>query len=71
MKERIVNDIEELPLITFLKTLDMITKKPGNKYNFITKSGESLKWALFNLFQIIWRTKRIPKGWYESTLTQI
>ena len=42
MKEKIPNDIEELPVECFFKTLEKLKKKPGNKYDFITKSGNGL-----------------------------
>ena len=69
MEELIPNDIEELPVESFYKTLETIKKKPGNKYDFIVKSGESLKAALLNLFQLIWRTEDIPTLWQNSLVT--
>ena len=60
MLEVIPDDLEELPEESFHKIYESLTKKPGKKYEFITKSGSSLKAALLNLFKIIWRTERIP-----------
>ena len=71
MNEKVPEDIEELPEESFMKTLDAIRKKPGNKYQFITESGGSLKAALLNLFKIIWKSEIIPLSWHESTVTQI
>ena len=51
MEEVVDDDIDELSIETFEKTLIYISKKPGNKYKFITKAGYSLKLALLNLFQ--------------------
>ena len=71
MEEEITNDLEELPIESFMKTLEIIQKKPGNKYQFVTGSGESLKTALLKLFQIIWKTEKIPVSWHKSTVTQL
>ena len=71
MEEKIPNDLEELPEESFHKVLESLMKKPGNKYEFITKSGSSLKFALLNLFKIIWRTERLPASWQESEVTQL
>ena len=61
MEEKVEDYLDDLPFSTFQKTLDSLTKKPGSKYDYITKSGYSLQMALFNLFQIVWRRKKIPK----------
>ena len=71
MSEVVPNDLEELPVDSFFKTLESLTKKPGNKYDFITKSGASLKAALLNLFQLIWKTEKLPTSWQESKVTQL
>ena len=71
MEENLEDDIEELPVDSFWKTLEVIQKKPGKKYQFITSSGNSLKAALLNLFQMVWKTEIIPKSWHESTVTQL
>ena len=71
MIERIPNDLEDLPVESFYKVLNTLIKKPGNKYEFITKSGSSLKDALLNLFQNVWRTEKIPEAWQVSTVTQL
>ena len=71
MEEVIDEDIEELTSVQFEKTLIALSKKPGNKYNFITKAGYSLKLALLNLFQIIWRSEKIPLKWHESNIIQL
>ena len=71
MAEEVHDDIEELPIESFMKTLEVLQKRPDNKYDFITKSGSSLKAALFKLFQIIWKTEQIPEAWHESLVTQL
>ena len=71
MKETIENDYDTLPAELFYKVLESLARKPGNKYQFIVKSGYSYKRALLNLFQIIWETEHIPEAWYDSTLIQI
>ena len=71
MKEEVEEDIEELPLDIFIKTLNYLKSKPGNKYDFIIKAGGSLLSSIFNLFQIIWRCETMPDAWSESVLTQI
>ena len=48
-----------------------MSKKPGNKYEFITKAGYSLKAALFNLCKTIWRSEKIPDNWQESNVIQM
>ena len=71
MEEVIENNIEDLPIETFFKTLNELKKKDGNKYDFIIRGGGSLLNAFFNLFQIVWRKEKIPEEWRESSLTQI
>ena len=71
MKEKIDDDIDELPIDTFMKVFSELSKKPGLKYKFITKAGKSLHKAVLNLFQIVWKTENLPKGWQESTLIQL
>ena len=71
MNEVVEDDIEELPLDVFTKVLSMLKSKYNDKYEFITKAGNSLVLALFNLFSIIWRTEKIPENWMESVLTQL
>ena len=53
MEEIVPDDLEELPEETFWKTLVKLEQRPGSKYEFITKAGSSLKFALLNLFKII------------------
>ena len=71
MKEVIDEDINELSSETFEKILIALSKKPGQKYKFITRAGNSFKLALLNLFQIIWRTECIPSEWHESNVIQL
>ena len=71
MKEVIPNDYDELPTELFYRVLETLSKKPGNKYQFLVKSGYSYKNALLNLFKIVWKTEQIPDVWYDSTLIQI
>ena len=71
MMEVIEEDLEELSMEAFDKTLMALSKKPGNKYQYITKAGYSLKLALLNLFQTIWRLEKIPSKWHESNVIQV
>ena len=71
MNEKVEDDIEELPVETFVRIFNYLKSKPGNKYDFIIKSGNSLLASIFKLFQIIWKGERIPDAWRESLLTQL
>ena len=71
MQEVIPDDVDELPDDLFNKVLESLAKKPGEKYQFIVKSGYSLKMALLNLFKIMWKTEEIPDSWYDTTLIQL
>ena len=71
MKEKVINDIEELPDEVFLETLQKLKLKPGNKYDFLIKGGNGLKMALLNLYKTVWREEKIPKGWTDSTVIQL
>ena len=54
MEEEIPNDVDELPIEVFWKTFENLSSKPGKKYDFIVKAGDSFKNALFNLLRIVW-----------------
>ena len=71
MNENIDDDVDELPLDIFLKTFKTLGRKPGKKYDFIIKAGNSFKNALYNVMNIVWKTENIPEGWLESTVTQL
>ena len=71
MAEVIDDDMEELSMETFHKTMELMRKKHGSKYDFIVKAGQSLKLALLNLYRIIWKTENLPQNWEDSTVTQI
>ena len=71
MNENIDDDVDELPLDIFLKTFKTLGRKPGKKYDFIIKAGNSFKYALYNVMNIVWKTENIPEGWLESTVTQL
>ena len=62
--------MDELSIEKFNKTYDILTKKPGTKYDFIVKGGPSMKAALFKLCQVVWRTEDQPVSWSKSTLVQ-
>ena len=70
MKEEINDDIKFTQEI-FDNSLNMIQKKIGNTYDFIVKSGHSLKAALFNLFRIIWENEQKPDVWRNTVLIQL
>ena len=71
MVEKLDNDVEELSLQTYIKTLESLKKKSGNKYEFITKAGNSFHLALYNLYKTIWLTEKVPDDWRLSTLIQL
>ena len=49
----------------------MLRKKPGHKYDFIVRSGESFKAALFTLFKVVWDNVRKPDIWRNTVLVQL
>ena len=71
MQEVVEDDCDELERELFAKTCLDLAKKPGSKYNFITRAGTSLRMALFNIFRIVWKTKNLPEGWLESEIIQL
>ena len=71
MKESEVVNSDQLDSETFEKTCLDLSKKPGSKYDFITRAGANHKLALFNLFRIIWEKEILPEGWLESTIIQL
>ena len=71
MKEHVENDLDELTLEMFNKSLIELMSKNGKKYEFITKGGNDLKHALFSLFKQVWRQENIPTRWTKSTLLQL
>ena len=70
MSEDIEDDIEFSQEI-FKKSLDMLKKKSGNKYDFILKSGESYRAALYTLFKVVWENERKPDVWRKTVLLQL
>ena len=70
MEEEVENDIEFSQDI-FQKSIDMLKKKTGHKYDFILKSGESYRHALFTLFTVIWDKERKPDIWGNTVLLQL
>ena len=69
--EEIIEDDIEFSIELFNKTLLTLSKKPGGKYNFIMKSGKSLKSALFKLFQVVWDKEKKPDSWRNTVLIQL
>ena len=61
----------ELPDDLFDSTFSELSKKPGTKYDFITKAGPSMKSALRNVCKTAWRSEILPEKWSQSTLFQI
>ena len=62
---------QELPDDLFDSTLKALSKKPGAKYDFITKAGPSVKSALRNVCKTVWRSETLPENWSQSTLVQL
>ena len=71
MQEVIENDINELSLDMFNKTLRSVSRKKADKYKFILKAGQSLINAIFNIFNSVWKSEYIPKDWHRSDLVQL
>ena len=61
----------ELSEENFSATFSYLASKPGSKYEFIMKAGNSLRPALFNLCKIVWETEKIPISWSNSRLIQL
>ena len=53
------------------ETYNMLSKKPGSKFSFITEGGESLRAALFKLCKTVWEFEVLPSRWGESRLVQL
>ena len=70
MEEEVENDIEFSPEL-FDKSLKILSKKSGGKYNFIAKGGPSLKSALYNLFKTVWEKEQKPDKWRNTILLQL
>ena len=68
MKEIVDDDIEFSTEI-FEDSLKAVMKK-HNKYDFIIKSGISLKEALYKLYDMVWGSERIPSVWRITTIIQ-
>ena len=62
---------EELSMEDFHKIILHFKKKGKDSYNFITKSGNSLKNTIFTICQKIWESENIPSQWEETTLIQL
>ena len=64
------DDEHELTEDKFEQTYKTLFKRPGEKYKFIMRAGESLKPALLNLCKAVWKTERLPVCWSNTTLVQ-
>ena len=64
------DDIQLLTIDQFHDTILALSKKPGSKYDFITKAGKSLHGALYRLCQAVWSSEQIPETWKRSRLIQ-
>ena len=71
MEEHPEDDIDDIDFSTYNHVLNKMRKKTSKRYEFITKAGESLHLALFNLFRSIWLNEKIPQSWHESILVQL
>ena len=70
MKEIIENDVEFTETF-FDDCLNFLKKRNNGKYDFILKSGSSLKKCLCSLFRYIWTTEDKPEQWRRTTLIQL
>ena len=68
--EEIVKDDIELSQDMFENSLKAVKKK-GKKYDFITKSGKSIKEAVYNLYENVWDKEGIPSMWRNTTIIQL
>ena len=71
MLERLENDLDELSEEMFENAFHTLSKKNGEKYDFIFKGGPALKAALFNLCKRVWTSESLPQSWQETTLLQL
>ena len=71
MLERLENDLDELSEEMFENTFQTLSKKAGEKYDFIFKGGPALKAALFNLCKCAWASEALPQSWQETKLIQL
>ena len=71
MKEKVPNDDEELTYDVFMKVIEKVKRKNGEKYKFLVNAGYSLLNALFVLFKLVWKTEQIPNTWHTSELIQL
>ena len=71
MQEHIDNNVEDFGYDTYTTILNKMKKKTSNRYDFITKAGSSMHFALYNLFRTIWKKEKIPEDWRESILVQL
>ena len=71
MEEYVRDDIVELTIDMFNKTLKDLWKNKKEKYKFIHNAGHSLKNALFHLFKVVWKDENLPHGWRKTTLLQL
>ena len=62
---------ESLDPELFNETFIKLSKKSGDKYKFMMRAGSSMKPALYNLCNTVWRTEVLPSSWSESTLIQL
>ena len=70
MCEHYDNDINELSLDMFNRTLRNLARRKPEKYKFILKGGQSLIDATFKAFSVIWQSEIIPDDWFDSVLIQ-
>ena len=70
MQESVCEEIE-FDRELFYKCFEVIKKKRNSKYDFLIKSGKSLKEALFFLFKHVWNTEEKPEQWRKTTIIQL
>ena len=71
MMEDIEDDLNQLTYHQFKDTMETISKRPGNKYEFICKAGPAVTSALFTIYQVVWDTEIIPTSWMKTMLVQV
>ena len=55
----------------FTKSLETLQKEKRKKYQFILKGGNSLRNALYHLFDKVMESEIIPEDWKKTTILQL
>ena len=64
-------DFEEIHLKDMETRLKQLSKKCPGKYQFLLKSGDQLKNAIFRLFKKVWDEETKPEQWRNTIIIQL